>query len=108
MPGTGPFTSPPEEDSSYASFETNVALMLQQPDKHGGERASAADQPAVVGEDGGGHFRTGQDVVTLFVATEEDEEVETVGGKAVLTNEDIRARVDAEGVQEDRSDRVRV
>lgn len=88
----------PEEDSSYASFETNVSLCSN--------TASGADQlptnlPSLVRKVVD-IFEPGKMSVTLFVAT--SEEVEETGDKAALTNEDILHALTLKGYK--RTDRI--
>lgn len=98
----------PEEDSSYASFETNVALCSN---SNNGDQAQTLALPTnlptlvrrVVDI-----FEPGKMSVTLFVATsEEEDEVETehnAGGKVPLTNEDILHALTLKGYK--RTDRI--
>lgn len=98
----------PEEDSSFASFETNVALCSNS--LASGEQEQTTLQlptnlPSLVRRVVD-IFEPGKMSVTLFVSTseEEEEEVESVGGKAVLTNEDILHALTLKGYK--RTDRI--
>ncbi|GAC97282.1 S-adenosylmethionine decarboxylase proenzyme 2 [Pseudozyma hubeiensis SY62] len=96
----------PEEDSSYASFETNVALCSNSP------AADALDEttlqlptnlPSLVRRVVD-IFEPGKMSVTLFVSTSEQEEEQVGSDKAVLTNEDILHALSIKGYK--RTDRI--
>ena len=95
----------PEEDSSYASFETNVALCSNLADSTRNE--STLELPThlptlvrrVVDI-----FEPGKMSVTLFVSTSDDDEVQAIPGKSVLTNEDILHALTLQGYK--RTDRI--
>ncbi|KIS71088.1 adenosylmethionine decarboxylase SPE2 [Mycosarcoma maydis] len=96
----------PEQDSSYASFETNVALCSNSPSSTIRDEQTTLELPTnlptlvrrVVDI-----FEPGKMSVTLFVSTSEHAE-EVEGDKAVLTNEDILHALTIKGYK--RTDRI--
>ncbi|SOV06172.1 related to S-adenosylmethionine decarboxylase (spe-2) [Ustilago sp. UG-2017a] len=103
----------PEEDSSYASFETNVALCSNSVDSGVEEEGNSLSLPTnlpslvrrVVDI-----FEPGKMSVTLFVATADEAEEEAAaaavekGGQVALTNEDILHALTLKGYK--RTDRI--
>ncbi|CBQ70403.1 related to S-adenosylmethionine decarboxylase (spe-2) [Sporisorium reilianum SRZ2] len=96
----------PEEDSSFASFETNVALCSNSPASQSEHTALQlpTNLPTLVRRVVD-IFEPGRMSVTLFVSTSEEEEAEeSVSDKAVLTNEDILHALTLKGYK--RTDRI--
>ncbi|SNX82379.1 related to S-adenosylmethionine decarboxylase (spe-2) [Melanopsichium pennsylvanicum] len=106
----------PEEDSSYASFETNVALCSNAPNDNGQGNGNGNEQqstlalptslPALVRRVVD-IFEPGKLSITLFVSTADEEEefqADKVGGKVPLTNEDILHALTLNGYK--RTDRI--
>ncbi|KAJ9477705.1 S-adenosylmethionine decarboxylase proenzyme [Pseudozyma hubeiensis] len=96
----------PEEDSSYASFETNVALCSNSPaavDQDETTLQLPTNLPSLVRRVVD-IFEPGKMSVTLFVSTSEQEEEELGTDKAVLTNEDILHALPIKGYK--RTDRI--
>ncbi|CDR99341.1 related to S-adenosylmethionine decarboxylase (spe-2) [Sporisorium scitamineum] len=93
----------PEEDSSFASFETNVALCSNSPAS--GDQTTLqlpTNLPSLVRRVVD-IFEPGKMSVTLFVSTSEHEE-DHQSDKAVLTNEDILHALTLKGYK--RTDRI--
>ncbi|KAJ1032521.1 hypothetical protein NDA16_000544 [Ustilago loliicola] len=102
----------PEEDSSYASFETNVALCSQSPDNgveqgEGNTLALPTNLPSLVRRVVD-IFEPGKMSVTLFVATADEAEEAAAAvsnaAKVALTNEDILHALTLKGYK--RTDRI--
>lgn len=102
----------PEEDSSYASFETNVALCSNNSTATAGEQSTLAlptNLPTLVRRVVD-IFEPGKMSVTLFVSTADDdaldgqEDAAPVDAKAPLTNEDILHALTLHGYK--RTDRI--